>query len=182
MIRAFVALPLPESLCERLAIVAGTLPLRRVVAPENMHLTLAFMGEQPEPVIEEVHMALSRLRAPAFSITLAGLGTFGGPRPRNIHVCVVNEPGLDHLQRKVGDAVRGAGIEMPARRFVPHVTLARPGSGRLDMPRLERALAAAMHFTAGPVEMREFALFRAHLGARRADYEILASYALEDAR
>jgi RNA 2',3'-cyclic 3'-phosphodiesterase len=178
MIRAFIALPLPEDVRDRLQQVATTLPLRRVVARENMHLTLVFLDRQPEPVLEEVHMALARIRSRPFSLTLAGLGSFGSPRPRSVHAVAQSSPELAGLQRRVENAARGAGIDLAARRFVPHVTLARIGEGRLDMARLERALAAAMDFVAGPFEVTEFALYRSHLGDKGADYEVLAQYPL----
>ena len=41
--------------------------------PENSHLTVAFLGEHPEPVIEDVHLALDKIRAPGFALTLSGV-------------------------------------------------------------------------------------------------------------
>lgn len=177
MIRAFVALPLPETVRSQLAVTQFLLPLPRRVAPQAMHVTLAFLGEQTEPVLEEVHHALAAIRVAAFSIRLSGLGVFGGDRPRSLHARVAPEPALERLERKVVQAVRGAGVALDARRFVPHVTLGRWPQGG-DVPRLERALADQAGFATEAFAVRDFILYES---LRRPDgphYEELARYPL----
>lgn len=178
MIRAFTALALPDHALDRLEQFQQTLPLHRVVPRENLHITLAFLDTQPEIVLEELHHELQRLRAPGFAVGLRGVGAFGGARPRNIHAAVEQQPLLHHLQAKVEAAARSVGMELPARRYVPHVTLARLGAGRFDRPRLERALAAAADFFVPAWEVESFGLYRSHLGRDGANYELLASYRL----
>ena len=77
MIRLFAALALPEEVRQRLALVCAPLPGARWAPPENMHVTLRFIGEVEAPVATDIDALLSRVTAPAFDIRLAGLGTFG---------------------------------------------------------------------------------------------------------
>lgn len=48
-----------------------------------------------------------------------------GAKARSLHACVDKTPALTDLQKKITGIVRTAGIDLPRRRFVPHVTLAR---------------------------------------------------------
>ena len=181
MIRAFVALALPEALRFELMLLQNGLPLPRPIPPENLHLTLVFLGEQPEPVIADLHLALERLRAPGFEVALSGLDAFGGTRPRVVHVGVAANPALAHLQAKVASAARAAGIAVEGRRYVPHVTLARLRPGEVDAGRFGRALAARGAFAAPRFRADDFRLFRSRLGGGGAAYEELARYPLEPA-
>jgi RNA 2',3'-cyclic 3'-phosphodiesterase len=152
MIRAFIALPLPEAIRNQLAVTQFLLPLPRPVPPANMHLTLAFLGTLAEPVLEESRRALSNLRAAPLTLSVAGLGVFGGDKPRNVHARLAPAPALDHLQARIAQAVRAAGVPLEGKRFVPHVTLgrlrARPGqragTGQGD-GRDRRGHLAALH-------------------------------------
>lgn len=182
MIRAFVALPLPEPVRQQLNLLQFLLPLPRRVPPENLHLTLAFLGELPGDVVEDAHHALDALRAPQFPLQLQGVESFGSSAPRNVHVGVAASEPLNALQRKVETALRRAGIALERRRFAPHVTLARLDPARLPPPDLERlraAMAANAGFSAGPFTVESFALYRSRLGRVAAHYEELASYPLE---
>ena len=152
MIRAFAALALPEPVRFDLMLVQQGLPVPRPVPPENLHLTLVFLGEVAEPRLDDVDLAFRQLRAPGFELALAGLGLFGGSRPRVVYVGARDSPALRHLQAKVETAARGAGLDLPARRFVPHVTLARlperlAGLGRLRAGGgdAERLCRSALH-------------------------------------
>lgn len=179
MIRAFVALALPEALRFDLMLLQHGLPLPRPAPPENLHLTLVFLGEQPEPVVTDLHLALERLRAPGFEIALSGLDAFGGARPRVVYVGVAANPALAHLQAKVASAARAAGVALESQRYVPHVTLARLRPGEVDRQRLGQALAARGAYAAPRFRVDDFRLFRSRLGGGGATYEELARYPLD---
>ncbi|MFE3837485.1 RNA 2',3'-cyclic phosphodiesterase [Pseudogemmobacter sonorensis] len=179
MIRSFIGLEPPPGLRQALAVQQFLLPLPRAVDPEGFHLTLAFLGARPDHVLEAAHEAFAGLRAPAFEIGIQGFGSFGGAAPRAVHALVPPSAPLSALQARVAQAARRAGCDLPARRFVPHVTLGRfaPPGPEAAM-RLERAMAGAMGFRAGPWPVREMVLWRSHLRADGAGYEVLARYPL----
>lgn len=182
MIRAFVGIPLPGEAADALEAAQAGIPAGRVVPYDNFHLTLAFLGEQPRTVLEDVHDVLDAVRVPAFALRVEGLGMFGGARPRVLFAEVAAEPGLDRLRRKVLRAVHEAGVELPRARFHPHVTLARFGDGLRgeEAADMQAFLARRMAVRAGPFEVGCFVLYRSHLGRAGPVYEALAEYPLAD--
>lgn len=178
MMRVFVGLSVSEAAIRALTLVQVGLPAGRVVAPENLHLTLAFLGDRPNPVLEDLHSALEEIAAPGFAVELAGLGIFGGARPRSLHAAVRPNPALKHLRAKVQQAARDTGIDLPRERFVPHVTLARfprdlPPE---DVLAVEAHAARHMNLRCPAFEVSEFHLYRSHLTGEGAQYERLTSY------
>ena len=180
MIRAFVAIPLPDEVVSALNAAQAGLPAGRPVAPENLHITVAFLGEHPEPLVEDVHFALDDIRAPAFELTLDGLGLFGGDRPRALYAEVRPEPMLSHLREKVLQAARSAGLRLDRARYNPHVTLARFNNGLKgeDAEKMRNFTVRRMAFKAGPFVVSEFHLYRSTLGRNGPIYEELAAYPL----
>lgn len=178
MIRAFVALPLPDPLTDRLVPVQAALRLARPVPAQDFHVTLAFLGDTREDLLAEVHDALTALRLPAPPLAIDGLGSFGGDRAEGVHAVVRPDPVLERVQAKVAQAVRGAGVVLEKRRFVPHVTL---GRGRVDDPAaLARTLSALGSVALGPLPARVLTLYRSRLRPEGPLYDSLADYPLGD--
>lgn len=176
--RTFIALPLPDQIRDGLAKIQEGIPAGRLVDAENLHVTLVFLGDQPEGALEELHDSLEVLRAPSFDLTIHGLGTFGGARTRTLWAGIKPEPRLQDLQKSVSRAVRRAGIALEHRRFVPHVTLARfKDSYEEDAP-FARFVAAEAGLTLPSFLVRHIALYASHLGKGGAHYEELAQYPL----
>ena len=178
MIRAFVALALPEAVRLELMLVGLGLPVPRPVPAENLHLTLVFLGEIAERLLEDVDLAFRAIRAPGFALAPAGLGLFGGARARVAYVGVAENPALRRLQAKVETAARGAGVALPARRYVPHVTLARLPERLAGRARLETEVAARARYRLPGFAVEDFRLYRSRLAASGASYEELARYPL----
>jgi RNA 2',3'-cyclic 3'-phosphodiesterase len=180
VIRAFVGIPLPGAAADALEAAQAGIPAGRVVPYDNFHVTIAFLGEQPRPVLEDVHHALDSVRVPGFPLRIEGLGMFGGARPRVLFAEVAPEPGLSQLRRKVLRAVHEAGIALSRERFHPHVTLARFGDGLRgeDALEMQAFVARRIAVRAGPFQLESFALYRSHLGRAGPTYEVLAEYPL----
>lgn len=177
MIRAFAAIALPDAVRHDLMLVEAGLPVPRVIPPENLHLTLVFLGELPEPVLADVDAAFAGVRAPGFALALAGIGLFGGSKPRSVHAEVAESPALRHLQAKVETAARSAGVEVPGRRYQPHVTLARLPERFADRDRLTAAVAMRGYRTP-PFPVEDFRLYRSWLAPSGSTYAELARYPL----
>lgn len=176
MIRLFVGLALPPGLAARLESLGGGVPGARWVPARNLHLTLRFVGEVNEDVAEDLHHALSGLRAPPLRLRLDGFGTFGGRKPRALWAGVAADPALDALHARVETLAQNVGLAAEGRKFTPHVTLAwlRDAPG-------ERVAAFLRHhapFLADwPVD--HVTLYQSHLHAQGAEYQVLAEYPLD---
>lgn len=187
MIRLFVGLNIPEDVRRRLAALLSGLAAARWVDPASMHITLRFIGEVDEAVGEHLADALAAISAPAFEIAFAGLGTFNrGRKVTTLWAGVAAEPRLDHLHAKMESALVRAGLEPEARKFSPHVTLARfrarSGNSRKKkaspMEKVARWLEAHGDFRTAPFAVGAFSLLRSHLGHGGAHYEEVAAYPL----
>jgi RNA 2',3'-cyclic 3'-phosphodiesterase len=145
MPRLFTGLAVPPAIAEALQACQGGLPGARWIAPGDFHVTLRFIGDVEATVADDVVEALFAMRTrPALTVTLDGLGIFGGDRPRALYASVVPEAGLLDLQSEQERLVRRAGVEPERRRFTPHVTLAR-------LRRDATPEAAAMYLSQAPV-------------------------------
>jgi RNA 2',3'-cyclic 3'-phosphodiesterase len=179
MIRAFLGIDLPHAVRGACRVQQFLVPLPRKVDPDNLHLTLVFLGDCPEPALEAAHEGFGALRANVLSLSLQGLGLFGKARPRAAWAGVAPSPELAHLQARVETVARRAGCPVDARKFVPHVTLGRfPPPDLADTARLERAVASGAGFRTEPWEVTELTLWRSHLTGKGSHYEVLARYSL----
>jgi 2'-5' RNA ligase len=178
VIRAFLALPLPDVMLHRLTIVQHTLRLARPIPAENLHVTLAFLGEQPEHLLEEMHLFLTARPLPMPVLKLEGLGVFGGENPRNLHARIAPDPRLTALQSRVTQAARVAGITLERRKFVPHVTLARFAKGEVSAATLAAGLQTVGALRSDAHVADEMVLYRSTLRADGAVYDAMAEYPL----
>ena len=127
--RLFIAINLSEEIKDALCSAQRSMFDRGVrgnyTSVENMHLTLAFIGEYPnaEPALD----ALSAVSFSPFEITLEGVGCFG-----NLWWAGIKESApLSSVVRRVRRALAENEIPFDRKRFSPHVTLIRKASGRM---------------------------------------------------
>jgi len=177
MLRLFVGLGLPEALRDTLSMLERGIPGARWIESDNYHVTLRFIGAAPEDRAEDIDSALGRVRAAPFALSLAGVGHFGKLRKaRSVWAGVeANEP-LNRLQAGVESAVVRAGFPAEARKFRPHVTLARI-KGETGH-HVANFLSEHGDFRAPPFEVRAFHLYESRLTRHGAMYRVLQSYPL----
>ena len=123
MYRLFVAIDLPEQVKEAVTgIVHRGVAGARWVPPEQLHLTLRFIGDCDERTFQEIRGGLSALKSAPFPLTIRGIGHFP-PRgePRVLWVGVEDSVELSTLQAKIEREIVSAGIEADKRRFSPHI-------------------------------------------------------------
>lgn len=177
MIRSFIAIDLPSDAVDALTAVQARLRIGKVVKPENLHLTLSFLGDQDAAALETLHDELATLRVPAFEIDLIGLDCFASSAGGVLYAAVAPNPALDALHSKVTGAIRRAGLLVARARFRPHVTLIRLGrdNGGQD---LSRALAVGAELSLPSFSASHFSLFRSTLAPSGAVHESMADYPL----
>ena len=138
--RLFLAIVLSEPMKDALIAAQNALYDRGVrgrwTGEENLHLTLAFIGEYPDaaPVMD----ALAELRFAPFELQLEGLGCFGDLWWAGLRASAP----LEALVRRTRRALADAGVPYDRKRFSPHITLLRNASGKLPPVRIEAASMA----------------------------------------
>jgi len=181
-VRLFLAINLPDDV--RRAIIDATTSLREV-APEvrwmddaRLHLTLRFLGEQPEGVVGPMADAMEQVarKHRAFAIQVGDIGAFPNfRRARVVWMGIHREPRLELLHHDIEVACQARGFELEGRSFRPHLTLARV---RDDTPEATlRALSRAarrVEFSA-TTGVTSVDLMRSNPGRTGGRYECLHS-------
>src|SRR6266853_5132530 len=166
--RLFVALEAPATVRESLASLLQTLravsPQIRWVRPENLHVTLKFIGEVPETKLAGVRVALASVRSEQpVTLDFRGLGFFPNEKhPRVFWAGIEASSNLKFLAAEIENAMERVGIPREQRPFSPHLTLAR-----FEPPRLPEKLRGAIHEHAarefGPLRTNQFHLIESKL-------------------
>lgn len=162
--RLFIAIDLPapvrgqlQALCE---------PVRGIVwtRPEQLHLTLRFLGEVEVALRAMLEAALARVAVEPFVLPVGGLGVFPPRGPARVLWIGVGRghPRLHQLRQQIDDALLGAGLALDVRIFQPHVTLGRvkdeapPGA-------VAQFLKQHREFEAAPFRASAFVLYASEL-------------------
>ena len=176
MIRAFFAIELPGNVKDEIGRLQESLKKTgadvKWVRPQGVHLTLKFLGQVAEEVIDPLAEAVSRTVAsfPALELQLSQAGVFPGQkRPRVAWVGLDGDlAGLASLQKAVEERAAEFGFAMEKRPFNPHLTLGRVRSGRNK----NLLLAALEGLEPNPLRLvaREVILFKSDLKPSGAVY------------
>ncbi|WP_165874050.1 RNA 2',3'-cyclic phosphodiesterase [Rubrobacter taiwanensis] len=179
--RLFVAVALPQKLREFLRQAVRELPHRgrvRWTKPENLHLTLKFLGEVPEGSLEEVAAALEEVRrrhAP-FEAAVSGLGAFPAPRRARVVWAGISEGAgpLAALAADLDETLhRRTGLEREQREYRAHITLGRPAGRPVSFD------PEAISIPERRFRVEGFDLMRSVLKPGGPVYTPLGSFALE---
>lgn len=176
MPRLFIAIKPPDPLIDQLLDTMGDVAGARWQNRDQLHLTLEFLGDVAPPAVDVLHDGLLRIRHQPMSLSVAGVGHFEDRgHPIALWAAVGPHDALGILARKVRAAARRAGLRPVARRFVPHITLAR----------LNRSCGPIADFLARHSDLRSadhpvdrFGLYLSEPGAQGSVYRCLASFPL----
>jgi len=194
--RLFIALDIDDAIRERIArFVEGVrnfAPDARWMKPESLHLTLKFIGEQPDASVEKIKQALATIEVATTEIHFRAYGFF--PTTKSARVFWIGMeagPQLAALAAAIDEKIAPLGIPKEDRPFSPHLTLAR-GPGGSGSPRqrkedkpnrtfsyLQEKLAALPTPEFDTMTPREFFLYQSHLSPKGSTYEKLARFALQ---
>jgi 2'-5' RNA ligase len=190
-VRLFVALEIPSAVRENLAALINELRAAdasssknkaRWVRPENLHVTLKFIGNVDAGELDAIRAALAEVRSgSAVELRFRGLGFFPNEkRPRVLWDGMEASPNLATLAADIDARLEKLGIPRETREFSPHLTLARfdpPGiSAKLCAAGLENA---AREF--GASRTGEFHLFESKTRPTGAEYTRLSSFSFAKA-
>jgi 2'-5' RNA ligase len=193
--RLFVALDIDESIRERIARFAEGIspfaPDARWVKPESLHVTLKFIGEQPDAALAAIKSALGTVSGGTVEVQFRSYGFF--PTAKSARVFWIGMqagPELAALAGGVDQTMAALGVPKEDRAFSPHLTLAR-GAGGSGSPRQlkgdgpnrafqrlqEKLSALAPEF--GTMTAREFFLYQSQLSPKGSKYTKLERFALQ---
>jgi len=175
--RLFIAIELPDEVKRILGRMRSDIPGARWVAPEQLHLTLSFLGELDEAAMKRLSGELAEIQTSRFDLRFAGCGCFPNRKqPRVLWVGLEPEPLLNTLESLVRKAVLTCDVPQEDRPFSAHITLARlklPASREvavfLDQPQKQKLPT---------VSVREFILFQSSLTPHGAIHTPLKSFQL----
>ena len=194
--RLFIALDIDAAIRERIVLfmdgVRGFAPDARWMHPESLHLTLKFIGEQPESALDSIKHELQSIQSEAAQIQFRGYGFFPTAKsPRVFWIGIEAGPQLAILAAAIDNKMVSLGIPKEDRAFSPHLTLAR-GAGSSGSPRwrkedgpnptfhhLQQKLSTLPSPEFGTMTPREFFLYQTQLSPKGSKYTKLSAFALK---
>ena len=190
MLRSFIAVEIPaeiqNAIADALASLKKTLPkpLIRWVAPQNVHLTLKFLGDVSPANLERLAETLKAEAASheMFSISVGGLGAFPNPRrARVIWIGLDAPPALAALQRGVDAAAAQLGYPKEERPFSPHLTIGRVAqtASASDLQRIRSALESTKVGILGTVRVQAIHIFKSDLQPGGSVYTLLYTLSMK---
>jgi 2'-5' RNA ligase len=175
-VRCFIAIELPDGVKRGLRELQAQLKAEssapvKWVEPENIHLTLKFLGNVAAGRIDGIAQAMKEAvrGTPPFSLEVKELGVF--PNPRRVQIVWVGVSGetekLATLQKRIESGLAKLGFAPENRRFTPHLTLARLRDRATPQEReklgqliAETEFAAAQSFSVDSVKLIKSQLTR----------------------
>jgi len=184
-IRAFIAFELPKPVISSIRSIQEGLRSHRLnmrwVRPENIHLTLKFLGNISAADTEKAGgaMVASAKQYAPISLEAKGIGAFPGiKRPRVIWVGLTGQMDLlRQLHRKLDENLAATGFLPEKRPFKGHLTISRV-KGRIDPGRLIDAIDEFRGFQSEPFTAETLILFKSELKSAGAVYSKLLSVSL----
>jgi 2'-5' RNA ligase len=183
--RLFVALDLPEEI--RAGIVAWGRreladPALRVVPPDSLHVTLAFLGYMPEKEIVSLGEIVKGLKIAAPEIRLGNPVAKPSSRRARLFALPAESPAAVELQAELEEKLVAGRLYKPEKRpFWPHVTVARvkpEGKGSKRPRRVEELPGGLPKDLLQAAVCRRVTLYRSELKPSGAEYRPLAQVKL----
>lgn len=144
----FIACPLPAALAEACLALqdqcAALVHRPRLLQPDDLHLTLRFLGPTPAALLPDLRAALQALAGQTrpFTVQSAALGGFSQAQAAHVLVWHMQpSPALQDLYDQLQQALQGLGLPPETRPYRPHLTLLR--CPRQALPSLPEA---PLHF------------------------------------
>lgn len=183
LVRAFVAVAIPQTLVERLKQIQRQLAADvggdavRWTKPEQLHLTLKFLGTVRGEGVNDLKSAVTRAcegRAP-FRLTLEGLGCFPNTRtPRVVWLGINGElENLRKLQMEIDRQTQAFGDHTEERPFQPHLTIGRVKVQGKEARRVGEAVEHTTVSGPGAWMVQEVGLIQSELAREGARYSTL---------
>ena len=184
-IRTFIAISIPPTILTRISLIQADLKKYNCriswVKTKNIHLTLKFLGETNEEMIDDISEMLSKATESIsqFSVSIKETGVFPDyRRPRIIWVGAESDNDLlGKLASNIDDKMSCLGFKKENRRFNAHLTLGRVKDSQGIQPILKE-LKNNEDFKAGTFLVEGVSLIKSELHSTGAIYTPLRKISL----
>lgn len=188
-IRAFIAIEIPGEIRTKISELQSS--LKRLggriswTKPKNIHLTLKFLGDTDESLIDEIAEELKKMAASfsQFQIHVNGIGAFPNfKRPRVIWVGTNSEnENLSKIAFEIENRMEKLDFKKETRKFSGHLTLGRIKDPTGIQPIIDR-LQQNKDFHAGSFPVKELFLIKSQLHPTGSIYTILKKVNLRESQ
>jgi 2'-5' RNA ligase len=180
-VRLFIALDLPDQVRHAIAeLIAKLQPKSRTarwIKPENLHITLKFIGHVGNEKLSPIQAALSSIHtAQPIELHFRGMGFFPNERrPRAFWCGITSSANLAELAANIDRALVPLDIDAETRPFTPHLTLARFKSDE-GVREVVQAAGDMKSTDFGASTETNFHLYESLLKSTGAQYNRVASF------
>ncbi len=179
MIRSFIAFDIDDenvirNLSKIQSMLLETGADLKLVKPENIHITIRFLGEVPSSMIEKIYGEMNKVDFSPFDVEIEGLGAF--PNLRRINVIWAGvKKGADKLRNiyyQLEPNIQRLGLRPDNKGFSPHITIARVRTGR-KRDEIVRIIKEFENYEFGVIKAKCLRLKRSVLTPRGPVYSTL---------
>lgn len=181
MVRAFIAISCPDELKKAILEIQKSINKfgrMRLVEPENIHMTLKFLGNVDDNKLNELINALDFIsNNKKFEVSLKGVGAFPGPGYVRVLWLGVDKGSdrIQMIQKGIDDKLESYGFKKD-NRFHPHFTLARVKS--IDKENIKRFLQENSDLEFGKFLIRRIDLMGSKLSPTGPTYSVTHTFEL----
>ncbi|MBN2339875.1 MAG: RNA 2',3'-cyclic phosphodiesterase [Deltaproteobacteria bacterium] len=144
------------------------------VPPQNMHVTVRFLGNITEPMIQAIKDGLEPITQSSapFLMETASVGVFDADALRVLHMKIADPSGgMTQLVTQCHELLENIGFKKIDRTYTPHVTLARIKDGIAD--EIEQLIADHADVACGSSLVRDLACYESKVSQSGVDYHLL---------
>lgn len=187
--RIFIAIDFPQEVITRIVRISAYLqtqvPERSLkwVEPENLHLTLKFLGEIQKDRVNEIERIMAKILKgqPSFNITIEGLGMYPtASQPRVVWLGIKGGEPLQEIHRQMDQKLKSFGDKPEKRSFSPHLTIARvrQNNDRETIQQVGKVLSQYKVESLGTIKVESIQLYKSELMSHGPIYTLLLSVPL----
>jgi len=178
-LRLFIAIDIPEHVKKEIGELLGILKKHdadvKWIPPENIHLTLKFLGTTPDSLVGKIREALLPLVSSyePFYITIQSTGVFPSSKyPRIIWIGIIDSDTLIEVRNGIESAMSLLGFQREDKKFHPHLTVGRV-RGQKGMISLMQELDHSHDKQFGHFRVDQVKLMKSELKPKGAEYNCL---------
>ena len=181
-IRSFIAFDLENEGVQAKLAYAQKLLLEtgadlKTVEPQNIHITIRFLGDISPSMVDKIHDALKNVKFTPFTVKLQGLGVFPSLNyPRVIWVgMTTGAEELKNIFSQLEPQIQKLGFAADANGFSPHLTIARVRSAR-NKQQLAELVTKKADYEFGTIKADCLRLKRSQLSPKGPTYTTLREF------